>query len=286
MMNRKIWTHLSIPLLIFLAAGYFQACGTNSSTTSPRKVTTEANGVITEIEFKLPGLSENDKSLTVVRIPAGTFKMGSPETEPGHEENESPVHEVTITQDFFMGIYEVTQAQWLAFMDSNPSTEQGPNLPINKVSWDDCQEYIKRLNAYQRKNGFRLPTEAEHEYACRAGTTTVTYFGDNPSEEEMEKHAWFRNNSEGELHPVGQLQPNPWGLYDMLGNVWEWCQDWYGPYPSGPQTDPKGPETGAERVFRGPSWLGRAEWVRCADRAKFTPENRRNTGGFRLVWQE
>lgn len=285
-MNRKTIYPWYVPIFILILAGVLMSCGVTKSTSTSQRKEVRQDGKLVEIEFMLPGLAENNTPLTVVYIPAGTFMMGSPDSEPSHEENENPVHEVTISKDFFIGKYEVTQAQWLALMDENPSTEQNPNFPVNKVNWEDCQEYIKRLNAYHQTSGFRLPTEAEFEYACRAGTTTSSFFGENPSEEEMEKYVWFRNNSEGELHAVGQLQPNPWGLYDMMGNIWEWCQDWYGPYPSETQIDPKGPESGTEKVFRGPSWLGRPEWVRCADRGKFTPDNQRNTGGFRLVWQE
>ncbi len=236
-----------------------------------------------EIVVQLPELPDGATPLIMVKIPAGTFQMGSPESEKFHEKNESPVHKVTITEDFYLGKYEVTQAQWLTLMDKNPSTYEGDNLPVNRVSWHDAQEFIKKLNNLEDHSGFRLPTEAEREYACRAGTTTATYIGENVSMEQMQEHAWFRENSEHELHPVGQKKPNPWGLYDMYGNVWEWCFDWYGLYPKEPQTDPKGPENGEEKVFRGASWLGKFEYMRSADRGKFDPSLRRNTGGLRLA---
>ncbi len=234
----------------------------------------------------LPNLKKEAMPLVLIRIPAGTFQMGSPDTEEGHEKNESPMHSVTISRDYYLGKHEVTQAQWEAVIGSNPSTEINPDFPVNKVSWHDCHVFLHRIGKIAQKSGFRLPTEAEWEYACRAGTSTATYFGDNPSEEEKEKYAWFRNNSNGELHIVGQFPPNPWGLFDMLGNVWEWCYDWYGPYTSGMQVDPTGPKTGSERVYRGASWMARPEWIRCADRGKFTPNNQRNTGGFRVAFSE
>ena len=152
------------------------------------------------------------------------------------------------------------------------------------MSWHVCQEFLKRLNGLNKDDGFRLPTEAEREYACRAGTTTATYFGDTPSNEEKAEHAWFRVNSEGELHKVGLKKANPWGLHDLFGNVSEWCWDWYGPYPSASLVDPTGAEQGTEKVIRGASWMARPQWIRCADRGKFPPDNRRNTVGFRIVW--
>ncbi len=239
-----------------------------------------------EWKVDLPGMKEDAKPLIMVKIPAGSFMMGSPASEEGHEENEAPLHKVTISKDFYLGKYEITQEQWLALMKKNPSTEEDANFPVNRVSWNDCQEFIKKLNKLTGKKGFRLPTEAEREYACRAGTSTKVYFGADPSDEEYEKHAWLRTNSEGELHVVGSLKSNPWGLYDILGNVWEWCSDWYGPYKAGDQTDPQGPETGTEKVFRGGSWMARPIWIRAADRGKFTPENRRNTGGLRVAFSE
>ncbi|MFB3785718.1 MAG: formylglycine-generating enzyme family protein [bacterium] len=233
---------------------------------------------------EIPNLLPGAKPLILARIPAGSFKMGSLETEAGRDPDESPVHEVILSHDFYLGRYEVTQAQWAALMTENPSSTRGADLPVNRVSWEDCQEYLKRLNQTLQDTRFRLPTEAEREYACRAGTVTATYFGENPSAEDLEKHAWFRENSEGELHPVGLKQPNPWGLYDLYGNVWEWCQDWYGPYPDPSQTNPSGPDAGQEKVFRGASWMAKPQYLRSADRGKFPPDARQNTGGFRVAW--
>ena len=235
----------------------------------------------------LPGLPEGAQELVLVQVPAGTFQMGSPASEPGREENEGPAHKVRIAKGFLVGKYEVTQAQWLTVMEENPSTQKGDDLPVNRVSWDECQGFLQRLNALRGTTRFRLPTEAEWEYACRAGTTTTTYFGaGEASAQQLLAHAWFRNNAAGELHPVGQKHANPWGLHDMYGNVWEWCQDWYAPYSSFALTDPQGPKMGTERIFRGASLIGRPRYLRSADRGKVSPNAKRHTGGFRVVWGE
>ena len=237
-------------------------------------------------QVQLPELPEEAKPLTMVHIPEGTFEMGTPPSEPGHEENESPVHPVTLTRPFYMSQYEITQAQWMTIMDENPSTQWNINYPVNRVSWQDVQTFLKRLNGMLNDGRYRLPTEAEWEYACRAGTATITYFGDDRSIETLEEHAWLRTNSEGKLHEVGLKPPNPWGLYDLYGNVWEWCHDWYGPYSAEPSVDPMGPATGEEKVIRGASWMARPEYIRSGDRGKMNPERGFNTGGFRLVWMD
>ncbi len=277
--------HLHNYFVLLMLVSLLFALSADSSINRENKTT--HYGVGEEFTVYLPNIQPGLKNLVMVKIPAGTFEMGSPPSEPGHEENESPVHEVTLSKDFYMGKYEVTQAQWLALMDENPSTEIGGNLPVNKVSWIDCQEFIKRLNQYSNQSNFRLPTEAEREYAARADTTGISYLGDDHNRETMMEHAWFRNNSEGYLHPVGELKPNPWGLHDIFGNVWEWCHDWYVPaYPDEARINPSGPKSGVEKVFRGGSWMARFDYLRSADRGKFTPDNRRNTGGFRLAWSE
>ncbi|MDX9755149.1 MAG: formylglycine-generating enzyme family protein [bacterium] len=253
------------------------------STQVPQR--TMAQG-LDEITVDLPGLSRHSAPLVLVRIPAGTFTMGSPATEPGHEFNEGPRRQVTISRDFYLGKYEITQAQWKAVMTDNPSIFVGDELPVNKVSWQDCQYFITCLKVMKKDSGFRLPTEAEFEYACRAGTQTATFFGNNPPVEVMTSYAWCRLNSEFEIHPVGMLKPNPWGLYDIIGNVWEWCADWYYLYDSKPTIDPTGPLFGRDKVIRGASWAAREEWLRSADRGKFPPNEAYNTGGFRIVWQE
>lgn len=187
-------------------------------------------------------------SMDFVLIPSGSFQMGGPDTKPQRDANdEGPVHTVNITQSFYLGKYEVTQAQWQQVMSSNPSQFKGDfSRPIESVTWNDCQTFITTMN----KKGigtYRLPTEAEWEYACRAGSTTAYYWGDSMDE----NYCWYIKNSGSTTHPVGQKTPNAWGLYDMSGNVWEWCNDCDGAYPSGAVNDPLGPTAGERRVIRG-----------------------------------
>ena len=191
-----------------------------------------------------------DVKLEMILIPAGKFVMGSPASEKGHRVNETQ-HEVTLTKPFYMGKYEVTQEQWDAVMVNNRSFYRGPKLPVTSVSWENCQEFIKKLNA-KTSGGYRLPTEAEWEYSCRAGTTTAYSNGDKITP----KDANYRDSKIGEPVAVGSYKPNAFGLYDMHGNVWEWCEDWKVDYPKEAVIDPKGPEAGKNRVLRGGSFTG------------------------------
>ncbi len=224
-----------------------------------------------------------------VLIPAGEFMMGSPGSEDGpRRAAERPQRSVRITRAFYLGKYPVTQAQWAAVMGNTPSYFRGPTRPVESVSWTDCQDFLLRLNATVEDQDveFRLPTEAEWEYACRAGTTTLYSFGDDLSE--LGQYAWHGLNSGGRTHPVGLKKPNAWGLYDMHGNVWEWCQDWFGRayYADAPVENPLGPESGRRRVLRGGSWSygGYPYYYRSAARYFGTPEVRRlNIDGFRVV---
>jgi len=190
--------------------------------------------------------------------------------------------EVTISKPFYMGVTEVTQAQYQAIMGPNPSEFKGATNPVEMVSWNDAAEFCKKLSEKTRQP-VRLPTEAEWEYACRAGTRTAYSFGDDASA--LGEYAWHGGNSEGKPHPVGQKKPNAWGLYDMHGNVWEWCADWYGGYPKGPATDPSGPASGGARVLRGGSWYrGGSGAFRCACRGGYGgPAHRGDRGGFRCA---
>ncbi len=230
-------------------------------------------------------LPSGAKPLEMVHIPAGTFTMGSPSTESGRDSDEGPQHQVTITKDFYLGKYEVTQAQWEAVMGSNPSSSYGvrPNYPVYNVSWNDCQSYIEKLNQ-MGQGTFRLPTEAEWEYACRAGTQTRFYWGDDPNETQIKDYAWYDgNNSPSGTKEVGLKIPNAFGLYDMSGNVWEWCSDWYGSYPSGSVVDPVGPYSGSHRVNRGGDWGSNAQACRSASRGGHSPDGRASRIGFRLL---
>ena len=214
----------------------------------------------------------NSLGMKFVWIPPGSFMMGSPKEEKGRFDYESPQHKVTLTKGFYMGVHPVTQEQWQEVMGNNPSRfKYEKNLPVEEVSWDDCQEFIKNLREKDKKL-YRLPTEAEREYSARAGTKTAYYFGDDSSM--LGQYAWFLDNSEKKTHPVGQKKPNQWGLYDMHGNVWQWCQDWYGEYPQKDVVDPQGPDKGKLRVQRGGSWFTSPAGCRSAYRFINEPGSR------------
>jgi formylglycine-generating enzyme required for sulfatase activity len=223
-------------------------------------------------------------TMKMVLIRPGKFMMGSPASEPGRSKIESPLHEVTISKPFYMGVTEVTQAQYEAVMGTNPSEFKGPTNPVDSVSWNDATEFCKKLSEKTRQI-VRLPTEAEWEYACRAGNESEFSFGDDPSA--LGDYAWHGRNSGMRSHPVGQKKPNAWGLYDMQGNVWEWCADWdwYTSEASreGPATDPSGPATGELCVWRGGSYDYGPEAFRCAFRYGSRPAHRENHSGFRVV---
>ena len=232
--------------------------------------------------------SFNGESAAFVWIPPGEFMMGSPEDESGRYNDESPQHLVRFASGFWMQTTPVTQAQWQAVMGNNPAyfKSVGSDAPVERVSWNDVQEFIQKLNSTTKETQFRLPTEAEWEYACRAGSTTAYCFGDDESL--LEQYAWYDKNAGDTTHPVGQLTPNAWGLYDMHGNVWEWCADWQGDYPSGAVTDPTGPTSfGAFRALRGGAWFSYARNCRAAYRWRARrPSDRDDSIGFRLVFTE
>jgi formylglycine-generating enzyme required for sulfatase activity len=224
----------------------------------------------------------NSFGMHFVLIPAGTFLMGREPAEEG-DEDELPQHRVTLSQPFYLQTTPVTQGQWERVMGVNPSLFQecGEDCPVENVSWDDAQNFIRKLNQMEKTEKYRLPTEAEWEYACRAGSTQCYCFGDKESE--LRQYAWYADNSERSTHPGGRLKPNAWGFYDMHGNVYEWCQDRYGQYPLGPVTDPKGPSSGEYRVLRGGSWDSEARDVRSASRHRLTPGYRYGHEGFRVA---
>ena len=188
--------------------------------------------------------------------------------------------QVRISRGYWLGKYEVTQAEWQGVMGTNPSEFSGcGQCPVEEVSWEDAQEFIQLANAATGGNRYRLPTEAEWEYAARAGTTGDRYVN-------LDAIAWCRNNSGGRTHPVGQKALNAWGLHDMFGNVWEWVEDWYGDYPGGSVTDPGGAGSGSYRVLRGGGWLNIASYCRSSLRSIDTPGNRAYYLGFRLLRTE
>lgn len=215
-------------------------CGWPSQTKKPKELTLDlGNGI----------------QMQVMLIPAGKFQMGFQAEDRKHYATEMQGRKVTLSKTFYMGKYPVTQQQWLALMPSNPSRFKGPEHPIHGVSWKQANEFCRKL-AEKTSRPVRLPTDAEWEYACRAATKTGFYFGNDPNA--LGDHAWYGDNSQGTTHPVGQKKPNAWGLYDMCGNVWEWCSDWYHrlDHTTGPVTDPKGPQKSPldAHVLRGGAW--------------------------------
>ena len=222
-------------------------------------------------------------SIEMVKVEAGTFMMGATSEMQNPYDDEKPVHQVTLTNDYYMGKYEVTQNLWKAVMGRNPSKFKGDDLPVEKVSWDDCQEFISKLNSMTGRK-FRLPTEAEWEYAARGGKKSRGYQYSGSSK--MSEVAWYTANSGSKTHPVGKKQANELGLYDMSGNVLEWCQDWYGSYVSSSQTNPTGAVSGSYRVYRGGSWYRNARYCRSSCRGIYSPDDRFSYLGLRLVLSE
>ena len=225
-------------------------------------------------------------------IPPGIFTMGSPATEQDRYSEEGPETVVTLTKGFWIGKYEVTQGDYLAVTGANPSYFAGDlNRPVEQVTWYEATNYCARLTAQERSAGrlpagwaYRLPTEAEWEYAARAGTTTRFSYGDDPGYTQLGNYAWYVANSGNTTHPVGQKQPNPWGLFDMHGNVWEWCLDWYGSsLPGGSVTGPMGPASGSGRVLRGGSWFHGGLYSRSAFRGYYAPADLGYFIGLRAV---
>jgi len=232
----------------------------------------------------------NSIGIKLLLLPAGTFTMGSPASEKDREDDETQ-HQVTLSKPFYMGRTEVTQGQWKKVMGTEPwkgedYVGEGDDCPAVYISWDDAVAFCKKLSDMEGRT-YRLPTEAEWEYACRGETKTAFSFGDD--EADLEKYAWFDGNAwdinEKYAHRAAQKQPNPFGLHDMHGNVWEWCSDWYDDYPSTPLRDPQGPDSGSFRVLRGGSWYRGPSRVRCARRDVNSPEYGSGNGGFRLVME-
>jgi formylglycine-generating enzyme required for sulfatase activity len=233
----------------------------------------QATGLWKEIVHKKSGVR-------LRLIPAGEFDMGSPDAEQYRFIDEGPVHRVKITKPFYLGKFEVTQAQWKTIMGNNPSTWQGDKLPVEEINWNDAQEFCKKAG-----DSLRLPTEAEWEYACRAGSKVRWSHGD--TQDKLVDYAWYIDNSGNKTHEVGTRKPNAWGLYDMHGNVWEMCSDWYAlkyyEECKDGVTDPTGPANGVERVRRGAAWSHCFINARCAKREKSKPEIRNNYIGLRLA---
>ena len=231
----------------------------------------------------------NNIGMRFVWIPPGAFLMGSPNEEEYRQVNETQ-HKVTLTQGFHMGIHLVTQEQWQAVMGNNPSSFKGEeNLPVEQVSWEDCQEFVKTLRE-KDKEAYRLPSEAEWEYACRAGTKTPFHFGETINNDQANYNGDFiyGDGKKGKYRektvPVGSFPANAFGLVDMHGNVFEWCQDWYGDYPQNDVVDPQGPTEGQYRVLRGGSWHDSPDGCRSACRARLEPGYRSSLYGLRVCF--
>jgi formylglycine-generating enzyme required for sulfatase activity len=221
-----------------------------------------------------------------VLISSGSFMMGSAQSlDHATAPNETPRHRVTISSPFFLGKYEVTQAQWESVMGINPSEFKGLDNPVESVSWDDAQIFIRRLNKMEGHGRYRLPTEAEWEYAARAGSISVYSFGDDARQ--LPLYGWYDANSSRSTHPVGKKKPNGWGLFDVHGNVWEWVNDKVdvsgNPYSIDPVKDPVGQPSGSSRFIRGGGWTKHAGWCRSADRGSSFHKDRSNAIGIRLA---
>ncbi len=222
----------------------------------------------------------NGVTFVMVEVDGGTFTMGAIDGDPDANDNELPTHQVTLSS-FAIGQTEVTQELWQAVMSNNPSNNvNGTNLPVEEVTWNDCQEFIAKLNEITGKN-FRLPSEAEWEFAARGGNNGEDYLyaGSNV----LADVAWYSENSDGSTHSVGTKAPNALGIYDMSGDVWEWCYDWLGTYSAEAQTNPEGAATGTERVLRGGSWYGKAKKCRIPQRHKGAPDFKDDDMGLRLA---
>lgn len=267
MTKKKKSPILLLALGAVAAAGLILVLAKKKKDDAAKTTATYANGVLTV----------NGITYEFAAIQAGSFRMGSDGAEALADQK--PVHNVTISMDFWLGKTEVTQGLWKAVMGTNPANFQGgDNYPVEQVSWDDCQRFAAKLNQMSGKNSFRLPTEAEWEYACRAGTTAERYGN-------LDAVAWYSGNSGNLTHPAAQKQPNNWGLYDTLGNVDEWCSDWWSEtyYGQSPAVDPQGPSSGAKKVLRGGDSFFEAEWSRAAFRIDAEPSHANKATGLRLV---
>ena len=245
---------------------------------SPVQVPAVPSNTISDDAITIP--VKDGICIEMVKVEGGTFMMGATSEMKNPNSNEKPVHQVTLTNDYYMGKYEVTQALWQAVMGSNPSEYKGDNLPVETVSWNDCQKFISKLNSLTGRM-FRLPTEAEWEYAARGGKESRGYQYSGSSN--ISDVAWYDENSGSKTHPVGTKQANELGIYDMTGNVWEWCSDWYSSYSSSSQTNPTGSDSGSARVSRGGGWNCNASYCRLSVRFYYTPDFRLDILGLRLA---
>lgn len=272
MNDRSINIRLILSIISLLALSFGVGFGGVKDTVVERNFSVE-----------LPG----GESIDLVWIAPGEFVMGSSS---GGERNEGPTTSVRLTKGYWLGRTPVTQGQWQALMGNNPShfKQSGLDAPVEQVSWEEAMAFCRKLTERERAAGrlpagyvYTLPSEAQWEYAARAGTTTRWSFGDNESQ--LGDYGWFTGNSGGQTRPVGQKRANPWGLYDVHGNVWEWTRSWFGDYPGGSVVDHEGPNSGSSRVNRGGSWINTASDARSAYRGRTGPGRRGGNLGFRLA---
>jgi formylglycine-generating enzyme required for sulfatase activity len=243
----------------------------------------ESSLMVSMQESPMSDILSNSLGMEMVLLPAGSFTMGGDWEAEQADENELPRHAVIFEAPFYMGRFAVTQDQWQAVMGNNPSEYKGLNHPVETVAHDEAAAFVRRLNAKEDTRTYRLPTEAEWEYAARAGSQSTYCFGFDVSR--LSEYAWFQINSDGRTHPVGQLAANDWGLHDMHGNVHEWCADWFHRafYAESPSKHPAGPSKGVARVLRGGDWGSEAWYCRSAIRSLSSPQRRSPRVGFRVV---
>ncbi len=264
------------------------SASTNSAaiTNATAQVPEPEPGVVdTSLDAPFPAPTTN-----LVWIPPGQFLMGSAAEDPNRNDAEIPQSQALLRRGFWMGKYEVTQGEYQAVVGPNPKFQGPGNLPADSMSWGDATNYCAKLNVAEKQAGrlpdgfaYRLPTEAEWEYAARSGHTNRFSFGDDIGFKKIGRYAWTSENSGNDTHPVGQKAPNTWGLYDLHGNVAEWCQDWFGTYTQDDKTNPTGPATGRDRVYRGGSCADAAAESRVSARGGLNPDSRLGSFGFRVV---
>ena len=263
------------------------ACVEQSHTIALTADEAQARQAATAQQLEAPVELTNSLGMKLVLIPAGSFTMGSPRHERGRRDVERQ-HAVALTKSFYLGATEVTQGQWRQLMDDNPSFFEGDDLPVETITWEQAVEFCRRLSAAEQHR-YRLPTEAEWEYACRAGTVTPFWTGATIGSDQanFDARKTYGDGVAGEYReattPVGSFPPNAWGLYDMHGNVWEWCADWHGDYPRGAVNDPQGPATGTTRIVRGGCWINDPGVCRSANRGDTVPVSWNFHFGFRVV---
>ncbi|MEZ5336113.1 MAG: formylglycine-generating enzyme family protein [Methanolobus sp.] len=286
-MNKRVYLTLIMSLILMLAV-FASGCSdsgeavTEEENTGTDNVAGTADDAGTEEEQTADDTFSNSVGMDFVKIPAGTFTMGAPEEESYSDKDERPTHEVTISNEYYIGAYEVTQEQWEAVMGENPSKFTGSNLPVEKVSWADANNFVEQLNEVEGTDTYRLPTEAEWEYAARAGTSTAYSFGDDPAM--LISYGWFDDNSEDRTRPVGMKEANPWGLYDVHGNVAEWVMDQYhSNYQKAPVDGSEWMDGVDRRIIRGGSWDNAEANCRSAHREDLGEGSRTDYVGLRIV---